>query len=162
MTGSIYDSDGRMRVPEQSKARKAAPGEAVVINAAYCPGGHNMISLDHEVSGFPGILLRFRTAGGAGLVALSAKLGDPQKVVFEGTIEEGALAALSCPVCDAPLDVLGQCTCQPDAVQVMAYLYPRRDPYQAIAFCNSLTCDNSAVIRSGEAIKAHTDTPWQG
>lgn len=162
MTDSIFDADGRMKMPEQIRSGSGAAGTEVVINAAYCPRGHNIVSMEHEVGGYPAILLGFLAGVSEGQVALSAKLGDPCKIIVSGEIPEGELATLVCPVCDTPLDILGHCTCRPDALQVMAYLYPRRNPYQAIAFCNSLTCDNSAVIRSGEAIKAHTDTPWQG
>lgn len=161
MTESMFDSEGRIRIPEQERAAAATP-ESVIVNAAYCPMGHNLVSVDHEICGYPGILLSFVSQAGEGLVVLSARLGDPGKAIVKGRLEPDELASLSCPACGTPLDILGHCSCQPDAVQVLAYLYPKRDPYQAIAFCNSLTCDNSAVIRSGEAIKAHTGTPWQG
>jgi hypothetical protein len=161
MTGSIYGPDGRMVIPEPLKTRSIAPGESMVVNAVYCPRGHNMVSIEHEISGFPGILLRFKGSQGEGLIALSAVLGDPARMIVQGTVPEEEPVTLSCHVCGTPLDVLGDCRCVEGAVSVLAYLYPRRDPYQAIAFCNSLSCDNSAVIRSGEAIRNQSDTPWQ-
>ncbi len=162
MTGSMFEQDGSLRIPEPVRVRKTAPGESVVVNAAYCPDGHNLVSLEHRLGGFPAIVLRFEGSAGSGLVALSAVLGDPGREILEGALPEDEAVMLHCPVCGVPLDVLGECRCTPGAVTVLAYLYPERDPYQAIAFCSSLTCDNSAVIRSGEAIKAHTETPWQG
>lgn len=160
MPGDMFDERGRIRIPEKAAARKPQPGEKVVINAAYCPAGHNLVSLDTEVSGYPGLLLRFKGSSGEGLVAISAVLGDTGKCIVEGKVEPGEALRLSCNVCDTPLDVLGECSCGEGALSVVAYLYPRRDPYQAIAFCNSLSCDNSAVIRSNEVIRIHTDKPW--
>jgi len=162
MPGEMFDEQGRIRIPEKIPERKPEPGEKVVINAAYCPAGHNLVSMETEVSGNPGILLRFRGASGEGLVALSAVLGDPAKCVVDGHLEPGEILRLSCPICDTPLDVLGECPCGDGSLSVVAYLYPRRDPYSAIAFCNSLSCDNSAVIRSREVIRTHTENPWRG
>lgn len=161
MPGDMFDERGRILIPEKIAQRKPQPGEKVVVNAAYCPAGHNLVSIDHEVGGYPGLLLRFRGASGDGLVAISAVLGDPGKCLVEGRIEGDEVLRLSCPTCDTPLDVLGECTCSEGALSVVAYLYPKRDPYQAIAFCSSLSCDNSAVIRSHEVIRIHTDKPWR-
>jgi hypothetical protein len=157
----MFDERGRIRIPEKIAVRKPQPGEKVVINAAYCPEGHNLVSLGTEVGGYPGLLLKFSGSAGGGLVAISAVLGDNGKCIIQGKMEPGEALKLSCPVCDTPLDVLGECSCTEGALSVVAYLYPRRDPYQAIAFCNSLSCDNSAVIRSHEVIRTHTDKPWQ-
>lgn len=162
MTRRMFDDLGRLDIPEPIRERKSPAAERVVVNAAYCPAGHNLVSLEHEIGGYPAILLGFRGSGGEGRIALSAVLGDPTRRVVEGTVSEGEILTLVCPFCGTPLDVLGECDCSPGAVSVVAYLYPRRDPYQAIAFCSSLQCDNSAVIRSGEAIRAHTGRHWQG
>jgi len=163
MPEGMFDEHGRLRIPERLRERKAAPGEKVVINAAYCPNGHNLVSLDTEVSGFPSILLGFSGSTGIGRIAISAVLGDPARCLVDGVLpEDGAVVTLHCTVCGDPLDVLGECACTPGALAVLAYLYPRRDPYQAIAFCSSLSCDNSAVIRAGEAIRTQTGQTWQG
>jgi hypothetical protein len=161
MPERMFDEQGRLRIPERIAERRPGSGERVVVNAAYCPLGHNLVSLDHEIGGFPAILLAYRGSLGTGRIALSAVFGDPTRRIVDGSVEEGETLELSCSTCGTPLDVLGECGCVPGALSVVAYLYPRKDPYQAIAFCSSLACDNSAVIRAGEAIRIHIDRPWQ-
>ncbi|OPL17824.1 MAG: hypothetical protein AVO35_08065 [Candidatus Aegiribacteria sp. MLS_C] len=154
MPGNMFDDKGRLNIPEVRRNQSRKVEAEVVVNAVYCPNGHNLVSVDHEVSGFPGILVRFRgRMSGEGLVALSSVFGDTSYCVIEGEVDPDEPLKLSCPQCGAELDVLASCPCRANAVTVLGYLYPRKDPHQAIAFCNVLSCPNSAVIRSGEAIR---------
>lgn len=154
MPGNMFGDDGRLNIPEVKHHGRKAPKVEVVINAVYCPEGHNLVSVEHEVSGFPGITVGFEgRKSGSGLVALSALFGDTSYCVVEGEPDPDEPLTLSCPHCGTELDVFASCPCKPGAVTVMCYLYPRKDPHQAIAFCNVLSCPNSAVIRSGEAIR---------
>ncbi len=163
MPGSMFDDDGRLKIPEIEHDADADKGPGVVINAVYCPNGHNLISTEHEVSGYPSILVRFDgKKSGKGLLALSAVLGDTGYCVVEGEIDRNEPVEMTCNECGTPLAVLGSCHCHPDAVSVMAYLYPNKDPHQAIAFCNVLSCPNSALIRSGEYIKRFSELPYSG
>ena len=158
MPGSMFDDDGRLKIPQVEHVQKEAHGPAVVVNAVYCPKKHNLVSLDHSVSGYPAIVVRFSgKRSGEGLLALSAVLGDRSTCILEGGIEPQEPLDMLCPHCGVPLDVLASCPCQPGAVSVMAYLYPNRDPHQAIAFCNTLSCPNSAIIRSGEVIRRFSE-----
>lgn len=154
MPGNMFNDKGRLNIPEiEHDERKTIKAE-VVVNAAYCPMGHNLISVDREVSGFPGIVVRFRgSKSGSGLVSLSAVFGDTSYSVIEGDVDPDEPLVFSCPNCGTELDVLASCPCSPEAVTVMCYLYPKKDPHQAIAFCNVLSCPNSAIIRSGEIIR---------
>lgn len=163
MPGRIFDDDGRLRIPEMKHGSDADKTPEVVINAVYCPNGHNLISTEHRVSGYPAILVRFEgIRSGKGLLALSAILGDTGYCVVEGSIDLKEPVRMTCNECGTPLDVLGSCHCDPDAVSVMAYLYPNKDPHQAIAFCNILSCPNSALIRSGEYIKRFSKIRYSG
>ena len=159
MPGNMFNDKGRLNIPEMRHEEKKMIKAEVVINAAYCPKGHNLISVDHEVSGYPGIYVGFDGArSGKGLLALSALFGDTAYSVIEGNVDPNEPLIFSCPHCGTELDVLASCPCSPEAVTVMCYLYPRKDPLQAIAFCNVLSCPNSAVIRSGEAIRMLSET----
>jgi len=154
MPGSMFNDKGRLNIPEINHDTKKAVKAEVVINAVYCPKGHNLISVDHAVSGFPGITVKCHgRKSGDGLVSLSAVFGDISYRVIEGDVDPNESLDLSCPHCGTELDVLASCPCNADAVTVMCYLYPKPDPHQAIAFCNVLSCPNSVVIRSGEAIR---------
>lgn len=158
MPGSMFGDDGRLRIPEVEHAEKTSNGPDVVINAVYCPEGHNLIATDQSVSGYPPIVVRFSgRRSGDGTLAISAVLGDPGYCVLDGDLETQEPLDISCPHCGTPLDVLGSCPCKPGAVTVMGYLYPNRDPHQAIAFCNTLDCPNSAVIRAGEVIRRFSE-----
>lgn len=154
MPGNMFDDKGRLNIPEIKHNEKKTIKAEVVVNAAYCPMGHNLISVDHEVSGFPGIVVKFRgRKSGSGLVSLSSLFGDTSYTVIEGDADPDEPLDLSCPHCGTELDILSSCPCDPEAVTVMCYLYPKKDPLQAIAFCNVLSCPNSAIIRSGEVIR---------
>ena len=157
MPGKMFDDSGRLKIPEMNHERTEEEERKVVVNAVYCPEGHNLISLDHLVSGYPAIVVRFSgKRSGDGLVALSAVLGNSAYKVLEGEANPEEILDLSCPHCGTLLDVLGSCPCNTDALTVMAYLYPRKDPHQAIAFCNVLSCPNSALFRSGEIIRMYS------
>ena len=157
MTGSIFDDHGRMKIPRKQHGEDHA-AKKVIINAAYCPKGHNIISVDHLVSGSPAILLDFQgVRSGKGRIALSAILGDSSYLAVEGNPYPDDILTLTCTHCGTPMDVLADCFCQEGALTVMAYLYKKKDPHQAIAFCNVLSCPRSAVIRSGEVIRSFTD-----
>jgi hypothetical protein len=157
MTGKMFDDHGRLIIPEVRHQDDEA-SKKVIINAAYCPMGHNIISVDHLVSGSPAILLDFEgIRSGKGRIALSAILGDSAYTAVEGTPYPDDILTLTCTHCGTPLDVLADCFCQEGALTVMAYLYKKKDPHQAIAFCNVLSCPRSAVIRSGEVLRSFTD-----
>ena len=157
MPGSMFDDKGRLKIPEMSHEKNEKEKVEVVVNAVYCPEGHNLISLDHPVSGYPAIVVKFSgRRSGEGLVTLSAVLGDSAYRVLEGKANPDEPLDLSCPHCGTSLDVLGSCPCKADALTVMAYLYPKKDPHQAIAFCNVLSCPNSALFRSGEIIRMYS------
>ncbi|MBN2608123.1 MAG: hypothetical protein JXA64_03325 [Candidatus Fermentibacteraceae bacterium] len=154
MPGNMFNDKGRLNIPEVRHGDSSTIKAEVVVNAVYCPVGHNLISVNHEVSGFPGITVRFSgKKSGEGLISLSAVFGDTSYCVIEGDVDPDEALSLSCPHCGTELDVLASCPCRAEAVTVLGYLYPRKDPHQAIAFCNVLSCPNSAVIRSGEAIR---------
>ncbi len=155
MTGKMFDSSGRLNIPEPSRPHEEVAIKApVVVNAVYCPEGHNLVDVNRIVSGFPAIVVSFEDKkGGQGLLAVSPVLGDTAYLSVEGEVNPDEPLIFSCPHCGVRLDVLSNCSCREDAVTVLAYLYPRRDPHQAIAFCNVLSCPDSAVIRSGEAIR---------
>ena len=53
MPGNMFDDKGRLNIPEVKRDQNETIEAKVVINAVYCPEGHNLISVDHEVSGFP-------------------------------------------------------------------------------------------------------------
>ncbi|MEA3265356.1 MAG: hypothetical protein U9P42_00235 [Candidatus Fermentibacteria bacterium] len=118
MSSNMFNANGRLNIPEIKHDKKKTIKAEVVVNAAYCPEGHNLISVNHEVTGFSGIVVRFNGRNG-------------------GT----------------QLDVPASCSCSAEAVTVVCCLYPKKDPHQAIAFCNVLSCPNFAIIRSGEAIR---------
>ncbi len=157
MPGSMFDDKGRLKIPEMNHEKNEKEKAEVVVNAVYCPEGHNLISLEHPVSGYPAIAAKFSgRRSGDGLVALSAVLGDSAYQVLEGEANPDEPLDLACPHCGTSLDVLGSCPCKADALTVMAYLYPKKDPHQAIAFCNVLSCPNSALFRSGEIIRMYS------
>jgi hypothetical protein len=157
MTGKMFDDQGRLNIPEVRHDHPSSAGK-VVINAAYCPKGHNIISVDHLVSGSPAFLLDFEgVRSGKGRIALSAILGDSAYTPVEGTPYPDDILTLTCTHCGTPMDVLADCFCQEGALTVMAYLYKKKDPHQAIAFCNVLSCPRSVIIRSGEVIRSFID-----
>lgn len=163
MTESIYDKDGRLRIPspEEWRTTKEAVRDAVTVHAAYCPQGHDLIDPTRRIREVPGIRLGFRRPDGeVGEVVLSPTLGCFDKIALSSRLVDGEDLQLFCPVCHTPLPILMECHCQAGAVVNMLYLTRENDPYNAIAFCNVVGCHNSSLIRSGDVVRAARLGEW--
>ncbi len=77
MPGSMFDDDGRLKIPQVEHIQKEGHGPAVVVNAVYCP---RSTTLSLSITACPAIRPSwFGFSGkrsGNGLLALSAVLGD--------------------------------------------------------------------------------------
>ncbi|MCU0613281.1 MAG: hypothetical protein MUE60_16035 [Candidatus Eisenbacteria bacterium] len=163
MASTIYDKDGRLRIPNPDEwpVAKAFVREAVTVSAAFCPEGHDLVDPDRAIGGSPGIRIGFRRPDGeVGEVVLNPTLGCFDKIVLSSELVNGEELSLFCPVCHAPLPILMECHCQEGAVVNMLYLTRDNDPYHAIAFCNVVGCRNSSMIRTGDVIRAANLGEW--
>ncbi len=153
MPGRMFNKDGTLNIPEIVHADHLKEARHTIINACYCPNGHNLVHPDEQIDGFPAIVLNFRDNKGEGVVAITAEFGSTAYRVVEGSVDDKYPLDLSCPECGEKLDVFGPCPCDTGALTLMVYLYPKRDPHQSIGFCNVLSCPNSALIRAGNILR---------
>ncbi len=163
MAYEIFDKDGRLRIPspEEWPVAKGLIRNAVTVDRAFCPQGHDLVDPERPIGGSPGIRVGFRRPNGeVGEVVLSPTLGCFDKLVLSSRLVEGEALQLFCPVCLAPLPILMECHCTDGAVVNMLYLSRDNDPYHSIAFCNVVGCHNSSLIRAGEVIRAARLGAW--
>ena len=85
MPNSMFNQDGRLHIPKSKSIKKVVveKKEAVEIKEAYCPKGHNLITTETVIDGFPGIRMGFRRKNGEeGEFVVSAILGKYGKEIL--------------------------------------------------------------------------------
>jgi len=148
---------GMWRLPERvEKLESTAENrEALSLEAAFCPKGHNLLDSDGNLAGGPGIVLSFtRPNGETGKVLISPRLEDLAKKVLEGDLVRGERVSLFCPVCGTPLPVLAQCDRCHTGDMCVLYCSPALSIEDSVAFCNVVGCPNAMLIRSDRVIRA--------
>lgn len=97
----------------------------IVVTQAFCPKGHNVVGVsDVTFDESPAVTLKLRADGREGLVHLSPVHGDKRKIGFTD-IPIGAKCQIACPVCDTPLDKVGEVDDGSSAEYYALYLTPK-------------------------------------
>jgi hypothetical protein len=79
----------------------------IVVTQAFCPQGHNVVGVsDQRFDDQPAVTLKVSGGGREGLVHLSPIHGDKRKTGLTD-LPVGTKCAVSCPVCGAELDKVG-------------------------------------------------------
>ncbi|SHJ30301.1 hypothetical protein SAMN02745165_02044 [Malonomonas rubra DSM 5091] len=119
-----------------------------VVEQCHCSRGHNILSEDHLYSGYPGILLKLKTAEKEGLLSLSPIIGDTDRT-FHGTKwGSGEIVEICCPVCDEPFPIYNQCGC--NAHLIALFTSPDNDFSNCIGICQRIGCLNAEIISGRE------------
>ena len=139
----IFDSKGRMRVPDSKKSYKITKGEKLVIDECYCKNGHNLISSKAKFGDFNGIYLKAKNKFCDGYIALSPVWGDKSRISIDIDLREGGLIDLFCPECETPLAKYSKCDCDGD--MVIFFLDKDADYSKCVGVCNRIGCPNSEL-----------------
>lgn len=133
--------------PAQDSLLVAEPPPQVV-EECFCPHGHSILSDQHSYSGYPGILLKLKTADREGLLSLSSIIGDPARTFHDFRPASGEIIELCCPVCDEAFPIYNQCDCQ--AHLIALFTSPKRDYSDCIGICQRIGCLNAEIISGRE------------
>ncbi|MBN1448398.1 MAG: hypothetical protein JXA28_10750 [Bacteroidetes bacterium] len=147
----IFDDNGLMIFPSQILRELRESTKVVVVQACYCPRGHNLINDKAQFSEHGGILLRVRDAElREGLVALSPIYGDKSRISLGLRLEKGDVIKLLCPECGVPLPVYDECSCGADLIAL--FTRPVPDYGNCIGICNRVGCYNAELKNGNELL----------
>lgn len=176
MASKRFDDKGKLIIPEVVKRKKDKQKESefdipeiiketrtfYIIKQAFCPNGHNLVDKKHIISGYPSIRLRYKRKDNTKTeIAISAVLGDPQKIILHGNLIFGELVGIHCPICDVKLPILTHYKPgkgepgfnKNEIIDIVAlYLTPELDYSKAISFCNKVGVVHSSIKYAHEII----------
>lgn len=146
-----FDHKGMMVFPSPEKIKKVAKIEdLVVIAQCFCPNGHNLVSDQAVFDDFSGIVLKVRTAGQEGIVALNPVYGLKQRISLNIKLVHDDLLEILCPECSAPLSVYSACSCGGDLVTL--FLDEKADFTNSVLICNRVDCHNAQIRLHNEMV----------
>ena len=129
----------------------------IVVNEAYCHNGHNLMSPDVKIAGYPSIrLLITDPKGKKHDLYISAVDGDHEKKGGEG-IKQGQLLVVSCPICEEELDNISPCDCTKGSKFVAIYMNKKRSFSSCVGVCNSWGCYRSFMNSAWRIISRLAD-----
>lgn len=97
----------------------------IIVTQAFCPNGHNLVGAsDVKFDDYPAVTIKVAAGGREGLVHLSPIHGDKRKSGFTD-IEVGMKCTLSCPICSAPFEKVGEVDDGSGADYYAIYLTPK-------------------------------------
>jgi hypothetical protein len=145
----MFNSKGKLNIPKSAKHVKEKAG-AVVVNEAYCPEGHSVMS-DVEIEGEKGLHFIYTNEAGDKEtdIVISPVLRKCQKTILKGEpFKEGEKVKILCAECRTELPVMHHCEC--GAPIYMFYLDDRRNPHYAHTFCSRIGCVKASRLRMAD------------
>lgn len=119
-----------------------------IVRQCHCPNGHNVLSSEHQYSGYPGILLKLKTAERQGLLSLSPIIGDHERTFHDFEQQSGEIVEICCPVCDEAFPLYNQCGC--NAHLIALFTSKENDYSDCIGICQRIGCLNAEIISGSE------------
>ncbi len=149
---NIFNSKGKLNIPiegtisiQSSKIQKKS-GQ-LVVNEAYCPKGHNLIS-DVRIDDEPGIHFIYTDESGKKEtdIVISPIIRRCKKKILKGeAFKKDDIVKILCPICRTELDVLFECEC--GAPIYLFYIDRQRDCYYGQSFCSRIGCIKASQLR---------------
>ena len=147
-----FDDKGALIFPvvqDMHKFGKKAEkkGEDIVINDAFCPNGHSLIS-DELIQGEKGIHFIYASENGDKEtdIVVSPVIRKRIKHILKGEhFTKGDIVKVLCPVCRTELPVLLTCEC--GAPIYIFYLDDSLKHEYAQSFCSRIGCVKSSRLR---------------
>ena len=159
--GKMFTEDGKLYIPIRESI--AMPKEKVdidekagdlVVKAAYCHNGHNMIS-EVIVDNYPGIHIVYTDleGGNRAEVVISSVVARRTRVFLSGEpFDDEEIVKILCPTCNEELPIL--CDCECGAPIYLLYLDKRLQPQYAHSFCSRTGCVKASQLRfSGDVLR---------
>jgi len=121
---------------------------AQIVDQCFCPAGHNILCEQYSYSGYPGILLKLKSAEQEGLLSLSPIIGDPARTFHDFKQLSGEIIEICCPVCEEPFPIYNQCGCS--AHLIALFMSPKNDYSDCIGICQRIGCLNAEIMTGRE------------
>jgi hypothetical protein len=140
----IIPLSGRVKVPRGVVQKK---GSAIVVNEAYCPNGHSLIS-DVEIEGERGIHFIYTDESGSKRtdIVISPVVRKCKKKVLKGEpFRKDETVRILCPHCGTELPVLFNCEC--GAPIYLFYIGRDLDYNFGQSFCSRIGCVKASQLR---------------
>jgi len=150
--GKIFNAKGKLNIPVEGtisipKSRIQKKDGELVVNEAYCPKGHSLMSkvkIDNE----PGIHFIYtdKTGKRETEIVISPVVRKRIKKVLKGEgFEKNEIVKILCPLCRTELDVLFDCEC--GAPIYLFYIDKQRNYYYGQSFCSRIGCIKASQLR---------------
>jgi len=148
---SMFNRNGKLRIPVPSKVVKEKKGQ-MVVNEAFCPEGHSLMS-EVEIDGERG--MRFLYTNDAGDketdIVISPVVRKCKKTILKGDpFGEGETVKILCPTCRTELPILHDCEC--GAHIYLFYLDDTKNARYAHSFCSRVGCDKASQLRLADDV----------
>lgn len=138
-TSTIMTEDGRL-----------------VVTRAYCHNGHELISNEVKISGYPAIKLLISDGKEKEYVYISSVDADRSKKGGAG-FKDNQLLTVACPVCEEELDNIAPCDCTKGSKFMAIYLNKKRSFTSCVGICNSWGCYRSFMNTAWRIISRLAD-----
>ena len=150
--GKTFDEKGKLNIPvagsigiPRSKVHKK--GDQLIINEAYCPKGHSLIS-DVQVDGEPGLHFIYTNAADTKEtdIVISSVVKKCRKKILKGeAFKKNEIVKILCPTCRTKLDILFNCEC--GAPIYVFYLDKKHNYYYGQSLCSRIGCVKASQLR---------------
>ncbi len=114
-----------------------------VIDHAYCPNGHSLITDDITFCDFKAIYLKIRNKRFVTDVFISPVMGDKNKATIDDKLDRDAVYEFLCPECNASLPLVSPCSCGGSLVAL--YLDNSLKLSKSVMICNRFGCQHCEV-----------------
>jgi len=125
------------------KSDKIEKANVRVIDEAYCPNGHSLISDDVWFCDHKSIHLKIRNKKYVSNLFISPLVGDKSKLSPDDKLNRDLIYEFLCPECNASLPVASPCTCGGNLMTL--YLDKELKFSNSVTVCNRFGCPNSEV-----------------
>ena len=114
-----------------------------VIEEAFCPNGHSLISSDIMFCDFKAIHLKIRNKKFVSDLFVSPIVGDKSKLSLDTKLDKDRIYEFLCPECKASLEIASPCSCGGNLMTL--YLDRTLKISKSVTICNRFGCPHSEV-----------------
>ncbi len=125
------------------KSDKLEKANITVIEDAYCPNGHKLITDDVLFCDFKAIHVRIRNKKYVSELFISPIVGDKSKMSFDTKLNRDLIYEFLCPECNTVLPVTSPCSCGGNLMTL--YLDKSLKLSNSVTVCNRFGCPHSEV-----------------
>lgn len=124
-------------------ADKLEATDVAIIDEAYCPNGHSLISDEVMFCDFKAIHIKIRNKKYLTDLFISPLVGDKSKLRLDKRLDKNIISEFLCPECKSRLPVVSPCSCGGELMAM--YLDSSLKLSKSVTVCNRFGCPHSEV-----------------